>query len=246
MPARRARDRQRRVLAVGLGLTMLVEGPGCAQLKQHQENKIPQLGDIDLEQPRELCKTTLPSYVIEPRDELLVSARPTNLELHDQRIRVQADGLIDLGFDGDVYVAGLTLQQAEWKIAQQLSERAQIRRTKLEDPIEVSVRLAEESATKKYFVFGTVSTQGAFPLRGGETVLEAISEAGLRKNSLPEKACLVRPQPVGHAPLILRIDWVGIKERGDTTTNYQLMPGDRIVVPGGKEPSLLQSLVGGG
>ena len=60
-----------------------------------------------------------------------------------------------------------------------------------------------------------------------------------------EKAYLVRPQPVGHEPMVLRIDWVGIKERGDTTTNYQILPGDRVVVPGGKAPSLLQSLLGG-
>jgi polysaccharide export outer membrane protein len=32
---------------------------------------------------------------------------------------------------------------------------------------------------------------------------------------------------------------------GDTMTNYQLMPGDRIVVPGGKEPGLLKTVLGG-
>ena len=44
--------------------------------------------------------------------------------------------------------------------------------------------------------------------------------------------------------MVLRIDWVGIKERGDTTTNYQLFPGDRIVVPGTREPGLLGTLFG--
>ena len=57
---------------------------------------------------------------------------------------------------------------------------------------------------------------------------------------------LVRPQPAGHPDLILKIDWKGIKERGETLTNYQLFPGDRIVVPGGKDPGLLGTLLGGG
>ena len=43
---------------------------------------------------------------------------------------------------------------------------------------------------------------------------------------------------------MLKIDWFGIKDRGDTLTNYQVMPGDRVVVPGTKPPGLLSSLLG--
>jgi polysaccharide export outer membrane protein len=42
----------------------------------------------------------------------------------------------------------------------------------------------------------------------------------------------------------LKIDWFGIKDRGDTLTNYQILPGDRIVVPGTKPPGLIGSLLG--
>jgi len=94
-------------------------------------------------------------------------------------------------------------------------------------------------------VLGSVSNQGRFKLTGNETVLDAILQAGLRPNSLPNKAYLSRPSPVGAQPQILSIDWTGIKERGDTLTNYQLFPGDRVVVPGTKPPGLLQSLLGG-
>jgi polysaccharide export outer membrane protein len=45
---------------------------------------------------------------------------------------------------------------------------------------------------------------------------------------------------------VLKIDWCGIKDRGDTLTNYQVLPGDRIIVPGGKPPGVLQTLLGGG
>jgi polysaccharide biosynthesis/export protein len=144
---------------------------------------------------------------------------------------------------GDVYVAGLTLEQAELKVAQHLEPLAE--RRKVREPVEVSVRLVNGSQSKYYYVIGSVTTQGRFPIIGNETVLDAILAAGLRSNSMPEKAFLVRPHPPNGADQILRIDWEGIKERGDTMTNYQLFPGDRIVVPGGKQPGLLGSLFGG-
>jgi len=50
---------------------------------------------------------------------------------------------------------------------------------------------------------------------------------------------------VGAHPQILAIDWAGIKDRGETLTNYQLFPGDRVVVPGTKPPGVVQSLLGG-
>src|SRR5581483_10996986 len=104
---------------------------------------------------------------------------------------------------------------------------------RIREPIEVSVRLVNGTTSKSYYVIGTVTTQGRFPITGNETVLDAILQAGLRVNSLPEKAYLARPRPAGGPDQILRIDWERIKV-GDTLTNYQLMPGDRIVVPGTK------------
>src|SRR5262249_57092576 len=113
------------------------------------------------------------------------------------------------------------------------------------DPYKVSVHLTSGSTSRSYYVIGTVPTQGRFPITGNETVLDAILTAGLRTNSLPEKAYLVRPHPAGGPDQVLRIDWCAIKERGDTLTNYQLMSGDRIIVPGGKPPSVLSSLFSG-
>ena len=94
-------------------------------------------------------------------------------------------------------------------------------------------------------MLGTVSTQGKFPIKGNETVLDAILQAGLKSNSLPEKAYLVRPHPAGGCDQVLRIDWCAIKERGETITNYQLFPGDRVVVPGTHAPGLIGTLLGG-
>jgi polysaccharide export outer membrane protein len=241
----RRRASRGRTLGCALAVALLALA-GCQTTGDHAARKIPQYGEYALEQPRELHMVSLPPYVVEPPDELEITARPNTLELMQLTVTVQIDGTIDLGFYGDVYVSGLTLSQCELKIAQHLAQVAQRRRLPLTEPIEVSVRLVNGSQSKRYYVLGTVGTQGSFPITGNETVLDGILQAGLRSNSLPEKAYLVRPHPSGGPDQILKIDWFGIKVRGDTTTNYQLFPGDRIIVPGGKPPGLLSTLLGGG
>jgi polysaccharide biosynthesis/export protein len=227
-----------------LGLVPLLAG--CQSGANHTAKHVPQLGIIDPHQPKELEMVSMPVYIVEPPDELEISIRPALPDVNLATVDVQPDGNVDLGFAGDVYVAGLTLSQVELKIAQHLQAVAAAKGdATAKGPIEVSVRLVNGSQSKFYYVLGTVTTQGRFPISGNDTVLDAILAAGLKSNSLPEKAYLVRPRPNGAADQILKIDWQGIKERGDTTTNYQLFPGDRIVVPGGKPPGLLSTLLGG-
>ncbi len=188
----------------------------------------------------------MPPYVVEPPDELELAVKPAISDFSLTTVVVQSDGNIDLGYPGDVYVAGLTLAQIEQKLAQHLEAYSAAHGGNPRQRLDVSVRLVNGSQSKNYYVLGTVSNQGKFPITGNETVLDGILAAGLRSNSLPERAYLVRPRPAGAGDQIFKIDWIGIKERGDTLTNYQLFPGDRIVVPGGKPPSLLGSLLGGG
>ncbi len=110
-------------------------------------------------------------------------------------------------------------------------------------PYKVSVRVATNQS-KYYYVIGAVATQGRFKSNANDTVLDAILVAGLKTNSLPEKAYLVRPHPLGGPDQVYRIDWCAIRDRGDTVTNYQVFPGDRVVVPGTKPPGLLSTLLG--
>jgi polysaccharide export outer membrane protein len=222
----------------------LIASVGCSGLRDALTNRrIPQLGVIDPHQPRELRMVSMPPYVIEPPDELEITVRPATPDLTTTTLTVQSDGNLDLGFLGDVYVAGLTLDQAELKIAQLLASRTPGKGPR--PRYEVSVRLVNGTQSKSFYVLGTVTTQGKFPITGNETVLDAILAAGLRSNSLPEKSYLVRPHPAGGPDQVLKIDWISIKERGDTLTNYQIFPGDRIVVPGGRAPGLLSTLFGG-
>jgi polysaccharide biosynthesis/export protein len=228
-------------LSLACGIPLLA---GCQGLMgSHAERRIPQYGVVDPSLTRELKMVSLPPYVVEPPDELEITVRPAIMEQATSTLTVQADGNIDMGFSGDVYVAGLTLEQVEQKIAQHLMANAGARRPR--EPYQVSVRLVNGSQSKFFYVLGTVTTQGRFPITGNDTVLDAILTAGLRINSLPEKAYLVRPHPAGGPDQVYRIDWFGIKDRGDTLTNYQVFPGDRIVVPGGRAPGLLSTLLGG-
>ena len=220
---------------LGLGGLMV----GCGSVGKHQ----PQPGVIDINQPRELEMVSMPPYVLEPPDEIEITVRPTAMEVPLTTVTVQADGVVDLGFAGDVYLAGLTLSQAEMKVAEHLEPIAAQKR--LKEPVEVSVRLVNGSQSKFYYVLGSVTTQGRFPIQGNEDVLSAVLAAGLRSNSRPDKAYVVRPHPINGRCQILKIDWEGIRDRGDTVTNYQLFPGDRLIVPGGRQPGLLGSLVGG-
>ena len=237
-----ARNARRGLLA--LGSLALLAGAGCSSLGNEREiNRTLQPGVVDCNQPRELTMVSMPPYVVEPPDELEVSVKPSTPDLATTTLTVQADGNLDLGFLGDVYVAGLTLEEVERKVAQQLDATAPAGTRRAGH--QVSVRLVNGSQSKYFYVLGTVTTQGRFPVTGNDTVLDAILAAGLRTNSIPEKAYLVRPHPAGGRDQILRIDWTSIKERGDTLTNYQIFPGDRIIVPGGKPPGLLSTLFGG-
>ena len=234
LPAQR-----RRTFGALCSLALAWSLAGCGMVGKHK----PQLGVVDPHQPKELEMVSMPPYVIEPPDELEITVRPTTVEMPLTTVTVQADGVVDLGFIGDVYLSGLTLAQAEQKIAQHLEPIA--RQKKVRDPVEVSVRLVSGSQSKFYYVIGAVTTQGRFPIVGNETVLDALLAAGLRSNSQPQKAYLVRPHPPNGRAQVLRIDWEDIKDHGNTMTNYQLFPGDRLVVPGGRSPGLLGSLFGG-
>ena len=91
---------------------------------RYHESKIPQYGCIDPNQPRELQMVSLPAYVVEPPDELELTVKPAVPDLTVTSVTVQSDGNIDLGLPGSVYVAGLTLDQVEVKIAQTLMQYA--------------------------------------------------------------------------------------------------------------------------
>ena len=86
--------------------------------------------------------------------------------------------------------------------------------------------------SKVYYVQGDVLQPGRLPVTGNETVLDAINYAGgLLPSAAPQNIRLVRPAPPGACcEQVLPVNYAAIINAGDTTTNYQLLPGDRLVV----------------
>ena len=85
---------------------------GCQVASRHAEKHIPQFGIIDPRQPKELEMVSMPPYVVEPPDELEITVRPAVSSLTLTTFIVRSDGNVDLGFGGDVYVAGLDISVA--------------------------------------------------------------------------------------------------------------------------------------
>jgi polysaccharide export outer membrane protein len=232
----------------GTRRAFLLAGPlafagGCTLRRRQAERKVKQLGYVDTNQHREMALTAHPTHVIEPSDTLEIRVRPDSIVAIPLDSVVAADGTVDLSFAGRLYLAGMPLDEAEAIVAQRLTEYAEVQKIKLSEPVHVVIR-PEEIKSKYYYVLGRGVTQSKFPATGRDTVLEAILAAQVKSNAILEKSYVVRPHPMGLPDKILAIDWVGIRDRGDVTTNYQLFPGDRLVIPGGPEPGLIETLFG--
>jgi polysaccharide export outer membrane protein len=182
--------------------------------------------------PRELAKRALSPYIIEPPDVLLVGSSQTLIPdqplVRSQHI-VSMDGYIRLGIYGQVFVAGMTLDQARQAIAQQISKRVTDVKA---DNLEVDV-LAYNS--KFYYVITDGGGWGQqvyrLPYTGNETVLDAVAQiGGLPPVSSKKRIWLARATPSCHQPHILPVDWKCVTQCGAADTNYQLFPGDRLFV----------------
>ncbi len=140
---------------------------------------------------------------------------------------VRPDGTIALGTYGSVYVAGMTLEQAKLSIEQHLSQF-------LLDP-EVSIDVLAYNSKVFYVIFdggGQGEQVTRLPITGNETVLDAMSAlGGVPAIGSQQKIWVARPGPADlGCDQILPVDWKAIAMGGNTATNYQLLPGDRLYV----------------
>ena len=196
----------------------------------------------------------MPDYIVEPPDLILVEVLEAlpGRPISGERL-VRPDGKISLGFYGDVYVAGLTIPEVKEKIVLHLRKylpdetlglvesttTASTIDDKTNEPSQIEPRDSDRVFvdvtaynSKNYYILGDVLVPGKLPITGNETVLDAINYAGgLLPTAAPQNIRLVRPAPPGACcEQILPVNLAAITSGGDPTTNYQLMPGDRIVV----------------
>ena len=139
---------------------------------------------------------------------------------------VQADGTIGIGSYGSVSVTGLTLAEAKAAIEKHLAAY-------LLDP-GVSVNVQGFNSKLIYVIQdggGAGQTVMRLPCTGNETVLDAISQVnGLSAVSSTDRIWVARPAGADCPHQILPVRWNAVVSGGETATNYQLFPGDRIFV----------------
>lgn len=186
-----------------------------------------------LQVPRELEKEPLPPYTVEPGDVLLI--QPVDL---DSPVRlpgdqpVLPDGTVNLGKYGQHVVTGKTVAEIEAIV------KSAIQTPKV-GPI--TVRIVSRQS-KVYYVLGAVNSPGVFTLNGRESVLDGIVAAGgLTDGASRNNIILARPSRPCSCRTVLPVCYRDIVQLGDTTTNYQLAPGDRIYVP---SRTLIESVFG--
>jgi polysaccharide export outer membrane protein len=139
---------------------------------------------------------------------------------------VAPDGKVNLGTYGRVRIVGMTIEQARAAIEAHLSQY-------LESP-QIAVDVLGYNS-KVYYVV----TQGAglgdhvviLPAKGNETVLDAIGQIQGLSSAQSTRMWIARPGRNNcEGDQVLPVDWPAVTQRGDISTNYQLLPGDRLFV----------------
>src|SRR3954469_22420403 len=105
-------DRTRKIRRTGwLLLLAACAACGCQTVRTPEEK----IASSNI--PSEFKKVSLPDYVVEPPDLVLVEVLEAlpGRPISGERL-VRPDGKISLGFYGDVYVAGLTIPEIKEKI----------------------------------------------------------------------------------------------------------------------------------
>ncbi|MFM9960242.1 MAG: polysaccharide biosynthesis/export family protein [Planctomycetaceae bacterium] len=184
------------------------------------------IAGLTVPQARQRIEQHLKQTLISPQVYVNVAAEQARQHIAGEHL-VRPDGTVSLGIYGSVYLAGMTLDEAKAHLERCLS--AHIYRPE----INVDV-LAYNS--KIYYVITDGAGAGEqvfrFPCTGNETILDAVSHInGLPTVASKKHIWIARPAPpeLGRDQ-VLQVDWDAIVRRGQTTTNYQVLPGDRIYV----------------
>jgi polysaccharide export outer membrane protein len=179
-----------------------------------------------------------PPWTLGPPDILQIDSREGLLT---QPLRgphlVRPDGTVGLGPYGPVQIAGLTAEQAREAIARAVHAQLTPNAKSLKEVLDGLCVDVAAFNSKVYYViadrigFGEIVQR--FPLTGNDTVLDAV--AGILEGLPPSTSdwrlwVERRAGKAGLPPEVLKVDWVGLSQRGEMATNYPLLPGDRLYV----------------
>lgn len=191
------------------------------------------IADLTIDQARQAIEEYLRRPVEEggvgllnPRVAVRLSATQGKQPITGEHL-VRPDGTVSLGVHGEIYVAGMTLDDIKYQIEELLRSEGE------RDP-EVSVDVLAYNSKVYYIVMeggGFGEEVIRLPWTGNETVLDAIAQVQGLSQVSSKKIWVARPAPAGtDCAQILDVHWRAITAEGVTTTNYQIAPGDRIYV----------------
>jgi polysaccharide export outer membrane protein len=183
-----------------------------------------QVGGLTVEQAEAAITKHLGAYLKEPVVSVALADTTARQQVAGQHL-VGPDGTVTLGIYGSVSVVGMTIAQARAAIEQHLSEY-------LEKP-EISLDVFAYNSKVYYIV-----TQGAglgdgvyrFPVTGNETVLDAISQINGLQHVSSKRIWIARPTDEPCKVQVLPVKWEDITAQASASTNYQILPGDRVFI----------------
>ncbi|RIK68978.1 MAG: hypothetical protein DCC65_02275 [Planctomycetota bacterium] len=194
-------------LAVSLGLS----GPGCG----------PKDDEIHAFVHDWEASVSAADYRVQPPDTLEISSAQAP-ELDGEIQTIRQDGKVTLRLVGEVKVAGLTPVEISRKLESLLSQY-------YVEP-HVSVRVST-AGSKRFYVFGEVAQEGAFPYTGRDTLLNALAASRPTFIAAKEMIKVIRPSHEPDKRHVMVIDAYSMMEHGKLEQNVLLQEGDIVYVP---------------
>ena len=196
---------------VSAGVMVCALLAGCGPSQQDME--------VFLESHRHVVSSG--EYRVAPPDMIHISATLAS-EIDGETQRVRSDGKISLRLLGEVKVAGLTPKQIAAKLEEMLARYYVGARVNIH---------VTDTHSKKYYVFGQVSSPGPQPYSGRDTLLDALARAQPTFLAQRDRIKVTRPSPTPGEQRQFTVDLDKMIRSGDTRCNVLLAEGDIVYVP---------------
>ena len=172
-------------------------------------------------------------YVLGSNDELTISVLGLE-DLSDKRVRIDADGDVDLLLVGRVRAAGMTLGGLQAELTKRLGNYMQA------PQVVVSV---SQVGSQPVSVIGAVNRPGVHQAVGNKTLVEMLSMAGGLRSDAGQRVTITRRLERGRIPLagahddpsgqfsVAEVDLGALMKATDPTQNIEVRSRDVVTVP---------------
>lgn len=168
-------------------------------------------------------------YIIRPNDKLKIIVWPYKDLYMDMTVR--PDGMISYPFIGEFKVDGMTAGELGEKLAESVSEYVH------EPKVAVNI---EEFRSPRVYVLGQVKNPGQYDIRKGDTILDAITDAGgPAERAWTKKVGLIRASEEieENKAKVVEVNLANLLGKGEIPEEYFLADGDIIYIPETTKPN---------